>query len=108
MRGVSTAPFLIAKCGTFFDQGFKQLNRERRHKLGGSAALTQSRIKASERAFSAVADNGDTHRKEFGYGKRKRLKFRYDKFNHRAHDNSPIHIHRSVGLHDNGITFSRS
>jgi len=48
-------------------------------KLGGSAALTQSRTKASERAFSAVADNGDTHRKEFGYGKRKRLKFRYDK-----------------------------
>ena len=48
------------------------------NKLGGSAALTQSRIKASERAFSAVADNGDTHRKEFGYGKRKRLKFRYE------------------------------
>src|SRR3989344_8871971 len=49
-------------------------------KLGGSAALTQSRIKASERSFSAVAANGDTHRKEFGYGKRKRLKFRYDEF----------------------------
>src|SRR3990167_11335467 len=49
------------------------------NKSGGSAALTQSRTKASERAFSAVADNGDTHRKEFGYGKRKRLKFRYDK-----------------------------
>ena len=48
------------------------------YKSGGSAALTQSRTKASERAFSAVADNGDTHRKEFGYGKRKRLKFRYD------------------------------
>src|SRR3989338_5176814 len=48
-------------------------------KLGGSAALTQSRIKASERSFSAVADNGDPHRKEFGYGKQKRLKFRYDK-----------------------------
>src|SRR3989338_5113875 len=47
-------------------------------KLGGSAARTQSRMKASERAFSAVADNGDTHRKECGYGKRKRLKFRYD------------------------------
>ena len=54
----------------------------RRHGWGGSGSallLTQSRTKASERAFSAVADNGDTHRKEFGYGKRKRLKFRYDK-----------------------------
>src|SRR3989344_7945427 len=56
------------------------------NRSGGSAALTQSRIKASERAFSAVADNGDTHRKEFGYGKRKRLKFRYDKVYTRVTD----------------------